>query len=71
MGKVSFSMEDYDEEFLLNLGSQIGKVVRVDATTASASRGLDARMCVEVDLTQPLLSKSRLIQKIHKREYFI
>lgn len=39
------SIEDYDEDFLLNLGSKIGKVVRVDATTASASRGLYARMC--------------------------
>ena len=45
----------------MKLGSKIGNSVQIDSTTSMASRGHFARLCVEVDLTKPLVSKFTLI----------
>ncbi|KAI9075687.1 hypothetical protein K1719_042303 [Acacia pycnantha] len=45
----------FDKKFLLNLGNSIGKAIRLDIHTAQRSRGKFARMCVELDLTKPLV----------------
>lgn len=45
----------YDEYVLKALGNRIGKTVRVDLTTSKLSRGKFARLCVEVDVSKPLL----------------
>ncbi|KAI9079254.1 hypothetical protein K1719_038739 [Acacia pycnantha] len=45
----------FDKKFLLNLGNAIGKAIRLDIHTAQRSRGKFARMCVELDLTKPLV----------------
>ncbi|KAI9115914.1 hypothetical protein K1719_012844 [Acacia pycnantha] len=45
----------FDKKFLLNLGNAIGKAIRLDIHTAQRSRGKFARMCVELDLTKPLI----------------
>ncbi|KAI9111196.1 hypothetical protein K1719_017807 [Acacia pycnantha] len=42
-------------KFLMNLGNAIGKAIRLDVHTAQRSRGKFARMCVELDLTKPLV----------------
>ncbi|KAI9121220.1 hypothetical protein K1719_008253 [Acacia pycnantha] len=45
----------FDKKFLLNLGNSIGKAIRLDIHTAQRARGKFARMCVELDLTEPLV----------------
>ncbi|KAI9073620.1 hypothetical protein K1719_044432 [Acacia pycnantha] len=45
----------FDKKFLLNLGNAIGKAIRLDIHTAQRARGKFARMCVELDLTKPLI----------------
>ncbi|CAN1147629.1 hypothetical protein LINPERHAP2_LOCUS15981 [Linum perenne] len=51
------------------IGDRIGKTVRLDHTTLEGSRGNFARICVEVDLSKPLLSKYRLRRRIRRIEY--
>ncbi|KAI9112471.1 hypothetical protein K1719_016394 [Acacia pycnantha] len=45
----------FDKKFLLSLGNSIGKAIRLDVHTAQRARGKFARMCVELDLTKPLI----------------
>ena len=55
------SVEYFNKSFLLEkIGKKIGRVIRVDDTTANVERGQYTRLCVDVDLTKPLLSKFRL-----------
>ena len=59
-------IEYYDTRFLMKLGSLIGSPVKVDDTTGFVSRGRYARICVEVDLTKPLVSKFKLRRQIRR-----
>ncbi|XP_019192739.1 PREDICTED: uncharacterized protein LOC109187040 [Ipomoea nil] len=43
--------------FLRKLGNKVGRSIRVDQATSLVSRGMFARICVEVDITKPLISK--------------
>ncbi|KAI9102299.1 hypothetical protein K1719_023501 [Acacia pycnantha] len=45
----------FDKKFILNLGNDVGKAIRLDIHTAHRSRGKFARMCVELDLTKSLI----------------
>ncbi|XP_057432162.1 uncharacterized protein LOC130724913 [Lotus japonicus] len=47
----------YDESFLLSLARLFGNPVRVDMNTLNAERGKFARICVELDLTLPVVGK--------------
>lgn len=47
----------YDESFLLVLASTIGNPVKVDLHTLRVAHGRFARICVEVDLNQPVVGK--------------
>ncbi|CAN1126132.1 hypothetical protein LINPERHAP2_LOCUS3249 [Linum perenne] len=51
------------------IGDKIGRTVRIDHTTLEGSRGNFARICVEVDLSKPLLSKYRLRRRVRRIEY--
>ncbi|KAL8141679.1 hypothetical protein V2J09_014711 [Rumex salicifolius] len=62
-------IEYFDQRFLHMVGRKIGKVLRVDRTTAEAERGQFVRLSVEVDITKPLLSKFRLHGKIWPIQY--
>ncbi|CAN1149425.1 hypothetical protein LINPERHAP2_LOCUS17012 [Linum perenne] len=62
-------LEYYDATILRIIGDRIGKTVRLDHTTLEGSRGNFARICVEVDLSKPLLSKYRLRRPIRRVEY--
>ncbi|CAN1294981.1 hypothetical protein LINPERPRIM_LOCUS22675 [Linum perenne] len=62
-------LEYYDALILRIIGDRIGKTVRLDHTTLEGSRGNFARICVEVDLSKPLLSKYRLRRRIRRIEY--
>ncbi|XP_019175434.1 PREDICTED: uncharacterized protein LOC109170738 [Ipomoea nil] len=50
-------MEYYDIIFLRKLGNRIGRTVRVDRATSLGSRGRFARICVEIDMRKPIISK--------------
>lgn len=47
----------YDESFLWSLTSAIGKPVKVDLHILRVARGKFARICVEVDLNQPVVRR--------------
>ena len=64
------SVEYFNKHFLLHkIGQKIGRVLRVDSTTENVERGQYTRMCVEVDLTKPLLSKFKLNGRIWGIQY--
>ncbi|KAL8153166.1 hypothetical protein V2J09_010926 [Rumex salicifolius] len=44
---------------LTQIGRRVGKVMKFDKTTIMGERGRYTRMCVQVDLEAPLLSKLR------------
>ncbi|XP_021731247.1 uncharacterized protein LOC110698146 [Chenopodium quinoa] len=44
-------IEYFDINFLNNIGTKIGKILRVDKTTAQAERGQFTRLSVEIDLS--------------------
>jgi hypothetical protein len=47
----------YDESVLLGLASVVGTPVKVDTNTLKVERGRFARICVEIDLTLPVVGK--------------
>ncbi|CAN1121664.1 hypothetical protein LINPERHAP1_LOCUS6196 [Linum perenne] len=51
------------------IGNCIGRTVRLDLATAEGTRGRYVRVCVEVDLTKPLLGKYVIEDRIFKVEY--
>lgn len=53
-------IEFYDRLVLQEIGSAIGPVLRIDAYTASGSRGSYTRLCVQVDLEKPLINMIRI-----------
>ncbi|CAN1145596.1 hypothetical protein LINPERHAP2_LOCUS14763 [Linum perenne] len=61
--------EYFDRKILQLIGDRIGKTVRIDHTTLEGSRGNFARICVEVDLSKPMLSKYRLRRRVRRIEY--
>ncbi|CAN1131806.1 hypothetical protein LINPERHAP2_LOCUS6604 [Linum perenne] len=62
-------LEYFDYSILQRIGDRIGKTVRIDHTTLEGTRGNFARICVEVDLSKPLLSKYRLRRRVRRVEY--
>ncbi|XP_016206182.1 uncharacterized protein LOC107646513 [Arachis ipaensis] len=50
-------IELYDRTILRRIGNLIGRMVKVDNNTANLCREKFARLCVEVDLTKPLMGK--------------
>lgn len=57
-------IEYFEDDFLAKIGNQIGRPVRIDTTTSLVSIGKFARICVEVDLSKPLLSKFTLEDEV-------
>lgn len=53
-------IEYSDSRFLELIGQLVGKVLRIDKTTAAAERGQFSRLSVEVDPIKPLLSMFHL-----------
>jgi len=47
----------YDESFLLAMASAIGRPIKVDTNTLKVERAKFARVCVEIDLTMPVVGK--------------
>ncbi|GAU46480.1 hypothetical protein TSUD_402360, partial [Trifolium subterraneum] len=53
----SLNLVFYDESVLWALASMVGNPIKVDLQTLRVARGRFARMCVEVDLTKPVVSR--------------
>ncbi|PNY13535.1 hypothetical protein L195_g010191 [Trifolium pratense] len=62
-------IEYYDSRILHFIGNRIGKTVKVDKNTLLQERGKYARLCVEVDLSKPLLAMFELKGRHYKVEY--
>ncbi|CAL1356336.1 unnamed protein product [Linum trigynum] len=62
-------MDYYDEELIANVGNSVGRFVKIDEATRQATRGHFARMCVEVDLSRPLICKYKLERRTRRIEY--
>ena len=65
----NLAVEYFDSTFLSKIGSKIGKILRIDKTTAQAVRGQFTRISVEIDLTKPLLAKFWLKGRIWRIQY--
>ncbi|CAL1410373.1 unnamed protein product [Linum trigynum] len=57
----------FHQEAMMKIGRRIGRPIRIDEATRTAARSDYARVCVQVDLTRPLLSKF----SIRGKKYFI
>ncbi|CAN1146814.1 hypothetical protein LINPERHAP1_LOCUS18735, partial [Linum perenne] len=62
-------LEYFDDGILRAVRDRIGNTVHVDNTTLFGSRGNYARVCVEIDLHKPLVSKYHLNRKVRHVEY--
>jgi len=63
-------VEYFHKHFRLNkIGRKIGRVIKLDSTTANVEKRQFTRLCVEVDLTKLLLSRFRLNGKIWTIQY--
>ena len=62
-------IEYYDHGFLMKLGAKIGKPGKIDSTSSLITRGHFARICMEVDLKKPLISKFELRRRTRRIEY--
>ncbi|KAJ4822016.1 hypothetical protein Tsubulata_001579 [Turnera subulata] len=59
----------YDDDLLSTFATAIGTPVRIDSNTSQATRALYARMCVEVDLSQPLVPLVSIQDEVFKVQY--
>ncbi|XP_019151931.1 PREDICTED: uncharacterized protein LOC109148649 [Ipomoea nil] len=61
--------EYYSLIFLRKLGNRVGRTIRVDQATSMMSRGMFARICVEVDISKPLISKFKYKGRVRSLAY--
>ncbi|CAN1133019.1 hypothetical protein LINPERHAP2_LOCUS7404 [Linum perenne] len=66
---LGLPIEYFDSTVLSTIGDKIGKTIRIDHTTLQGNRGNFARICVEVDISKPLVSKYRLRRRVRRIEY--
>ncbi|CAJ2657275.1 unnamed protein product [Trifolium pratense] len=62
-------IEYYDSKVLNFIGNRVGKTVKVDKNTLMQERGKYARLCVQVDLTKPLLAMFSIKGRKYNIEY--
>ncbi|KAL9392301.1 hypothetical protein Peur_016221 [Populus x canadensis] len=60
-------MEYYDKGVLWRIGDLIGKALKVDMTTSIGTHGNYTSICVEIDLTKPLLLKFKVRRRSVRR----
>ncbi|CAL1359605.1 unnamed protein product [Linum trigynum] len=64
---LEIPIQYFHEDVVMRIGRRIGRPIRIDEATRTAARSDYARVCVQVDLTKPLLSKF----SIKGKRYFI
>ncbi|XP_019160886.1 PREDICTED: uncharacterized protein LOC109157434 [Ipomoea nil] len=62
-------VEYFEERFLRKIARKIGRPIKIDSTTSLISKGSFARVCVELDISKPLLSKFTLQEEVWPVEY--
>ncbi|WJX46615.1 hypothetical protein P8452_33396 [Trifolium repens] len=62
-------IEYYDSKALHFIGNRIGKTIKVDKNTLAQERGKYARLCVQVNLTKPLLAMFTIKGRKYNIEY--
>ena len=62
-------IEYYNDEFLLRIGSLLGKPIKVDRNTSMVSRGHYPRICIEINMEKPLVAKFKLHRRVRPVEY--
>ncbi|XP_071722911.1 uncharacterized protein [Rutidosis leptorrhynchoides] len=62
-------MEYYEADALCTVAKLVGSPKKVDVNTASAERGRFARICVEIDLSLPLVPSVELDNVLYRVEY--
>ncbi|XP_031120941.1 uncharacterized protein LOC116024180 [Ipomoea triloba] len=60
----SLPVEYYNLLCLRKVGNKLGRTIRVDHTTSLVSKGKFARVCVEIDITKPLVSRFTLEDRV-------
>ncbi|RYR05702.1 hypothetical protein Ahy_B06g085537 [Arachis hypogaea] len=63
------AIEYYCRPILEKIGNIVGRTIKVDTNTAKITREKFARLCVEVDLQQPLVSQYQINGQTHVVEY--
>ncbi|XP_019182142.1 PREDICTED: uncharacterized protein LOC109177287 [Ipomoea nil] len=61
--------EYYNMIFLRKLGNKLGRTIRIDQATSMVSRGMFARICIEVDITKRLISKFKYKNRVRHVSY--
>ncbi|CAL1359965.1 unnamed protein product [Linum trigynum] len=64
---LELPIQYFHQEAVMKIGRRMGKPIRIDAATRTKARSDYARVCVQVDLTKPLLSQFT----INGKKYFI
>lgn len=59
----------YDAKILEQIGRILGKPLRIDAHTAHRKRGRFARICIEVDLSKPLITEFKISKHKQRVQY--
>ncbi|CAN1141727.1 hypothetical protein LINPERHAP2_LOCUS12662, partial [Linum perenne] len=59
----------FNQLAVTRIGNYIGRTVRLDLATTEGARGRYARVCVEVDLSKPLLGKYMIENRTFLVEY--
>ena len=62
-------IELYDMNTLRRIGNQLGSLLKVDARTMDNKRGRFGRLCVQINLEQPLTSRVCIDDMIQKIQY--
>ncbi|KAI8012902.1 Uncharacterized protein LOK49_LG05G00852 [Camellia lanceoleosa] len=62
-------IEYFQEQVLYTIAKQLGRPLKIDLTTAMATRGKFARVCIELDLNKPLCPRFLLGKKSYSIEY--
>lgn len=66
---IGLSGAFYKRSLLMEIGSLVGKVIKIDFQMDKGSRGQFARFAIQVNLSHPLVSNIWVSNKLHKIEY--
>ncbi|XP_031120937.1 uncharacterized protein LOC116024177 [Ipomoea triloba] len=61
--------EYFNHKFLMSVGEKVDRPINIDTATSLVSRASFARVCVEVDITKPLLAKFTLRNRVRPIVY--
>ncbi|CAN1821686.1 hypothetical protein LINPERHAP1_LOCUS29622 [Linum perenne] len=63
------SIQFFNHTMVNRIGNHMSKTIRMDLATSEGARGRYARVCVEVDLSKPLLGKYKIGDRVLYVEY--